>query len=346
MLERDRPLVLLVDDVPTNIDVLAAILRDEHDLMAATSGRRALELAHTRVPDLVLLDVVLPGLDGYEVCRQLRRDARTADVPVIFVTARDEVVDEAFGFAVGAVDYLTKPVTPAIVQARVRTQLALRDQSRHLKRLVRQRTAELESTRLRVIERLGKAAEFKDDETGKHVLRMAHYTRLVAAEYGLPADVVELLHHAAPLHDIGKIGVPDAILQKPGPLDVEELARMREHTTIGVDIIGPTDHVLLETARQLSLTHHERWDGAGYPHGLVGTEIPIGGRIAGIADVFDALTSARPYKDAWPVDRAVDLIETESGRHFDPEVVEAFQRALPSILAQATRSNPTLATAG
>ncbi len=341
----DRPLVLVVDDVPTNIDVLVGILREDHELMAATTGQRALDLARQRAPDLILLDVMLPDLDGLEVCRRLKRDALTAHVPVVFVTARDEVVDEERGFAAGAVDYLTKPVNPAIVRARVRTHLALHDQERHMRLLVRERTTELEMTRLRVIERLGKAAEFKDDETGKHVVRMAHYTRLVADRYGLPQDVTELLHLAAPLHDIGKIGIPDAILQKPGRLDVREAAVMQEHTTIGARIIGETEHALLELARELALTHHERWDGDGYPLGLRGEEIPVSGRIAGIADVFDALTSVRPYKSAWPVERAIDLIESESGRHFDPDVVEAFQAALPEILQQATLLNPVLATA-
>ena len=341
-----RPLLLHVDVGRDVIDVLAGILREDHDLMVATNGRKALDLARgPRTPDLILLDVMLPDLDGFEVCRELQRDARTADVPIIFVTARDEVLDEEQGFEVGAVDYLTKPVNSAIVRARVRNHLALHDQAQHLKQLVRKRTLELESTRLRVIERLGKAAEFKDDETGKHVVRMAHYTRLVATHYGLPDDVVELLHLAAPLHDIGKIGIPDEILQKPGRFDVREAAIMQEHTTIGARIIGETEHALLATARELSLTHHERWDGAGYPYGIAGEDIPIGGRIAGIADVFDALTSVRPYKSAWPVERAVDLIESEAGGHFDPEVVEAFQRALPEILQQATLLNPVLVTA-
>lgn len=342
----DRPLILLVDDVPANIEVLTGILRGDHDLMAATTGRKALDLAlGPRTPDLVLLDMMLPDLDGLDVCRRLRRDARTAHVPVLFVTARDEVGDEERGLAAGAVDYLTKPVNPAIVRARVRTHLALHDRERHMRVLVRERTAELEATRHRVIERLGKAAEFKDDETGQHVVRMAHYTRLVAEHYGLPQDVTELLHLAAPLHDIGKIGIPDAILKKPGRLDVREAAVMQEHTTIGARIIGDTEHALLETARELSLTHHERWDGAGYPYGLRGEEIPVSGRIAGIADVFDALTSVRPYKSAWPVERAVDLIENESGKHFDPAVVTSFQSALPAILEQATLLNPVLATA-
>ena len=328
-----QPTVLVVDDVPENIDVLAGILRPEYKVKVSLNGEKALEIAKAApAPDLILLDIMMPGIDGYEVCRQLKADLTTRRIPVIFVTAKGEVRDEALGFEVGGVDYITKPVSPPIVQARVRTHLALYDQARALSGLVRQRTQALNDTRLQVIRRLGRAAEFKDNETGLHVIRMSHYSRLLGLAAALGEDEADVLFNAAPMHDIGKIGIPDRILQKPGKLDADEWEVMKQHSEIGARIIGNHDSILLETARIIALTHHEKWNGRGYPEGLEGDKIPLVGRIVAIADVFDALTSVRPYKRAWSVDEAVELLQKEAGQHFDPELVSKFLEVLPQVL--------------
>ncbi|MDJ0860887.1 MAG: two-component system response regulator [Gammaproteobacteria bacterium] len=328
-----QPTVLVVDDVPENIDVLAGILRPEYKVKVSLNGEKALNLARTSpAPDLILLDIMMPGIDGYEVCRQLKADLTTRRIPVIFVTAKGEVRDEALGFAVGGVDYITKPVSPPIVQARVRTHLALYDQTRALSGLVRQRTDELNDTRLQVIRRLGRAAEFKDNETGLHVIRMSHYSRLLGLVVGMGQDEADVLFNAAPMHDIGKIGIPDRILQKPGKLDAEEWEIMKQHAEIGARIIGQHDSILLETARIIALSHHEKWNGRGYPAGLEGEKIPLVGRIVAIADVFDALTSVRPYKRAWPVDEAIELLKKEAGEHFDPALIPKFLEILPEVI--------------
>ncbi|MDJ0871492.1 MAG: two-component system response regulator [Gammaproteobacteria bacterium] len=328
-----QPTVLVVDDVPENIDVLAGILRPEYKVKVSLNGEKALNLARTSpAPDLILLDIMMPGIDGYEVCRQLKADLTTRRIPVIFVTAKGEVRDEALGFAVGGVDYITKPVSPPIVQARVKTHLALYDQTRALSGLVRQRTDELNDTRLQVIRRLGRAAEFKDNETGLHVIRMSHYSRLLGLSVGMGHDEADVLFNAAPMHDIGKIGIPDRILQKPGKLDAEEWEIMKQHAEIGARIIGQHDSILLETARIIALSHHEKWNGRGYPAGLEGEKIPLVGRIVAIADVFDALTSVRPYKRAWPVDEAIELLKKEAGEHFDPALIPKFLEILPEVI--------------
>lgn len=327
-----RQVVLVVDDVAENIDVLNGILQDEYTVRVATSGEKALLVAQTLPhPDIILLDVMMPGTDGYEVCRRLKGDYNTARIPVIFVTAMNEIGDETRGFELGAVDYIAKPVSPTLVRARVRTHLQLYNQKRHLIEMVKQRTQELEETRLQIIRRLGRAAEFKDDDTGYHVIRMSHYARLLALAQGLPEYRADLLLNAAPMHDIGKIGLPDSILQKPGPLTPEEWVIVRRHPQIGAGIIGRHNHELLEMARVIALTHHEKWDGSGYPRGLKGEEIPLIGRIVTVADVFDALVSERPYKHAWPVEEAIAYLQREAGRHFDPQLVPLFIRLLPQL---------------
>jgi len=315
-----RPKLLLVDDEPTNLQVLRQILQDDYRLLFAKDGDKALELAERENPALILLDVMMPGMTGHQVCTQLKAQPATAAIPVIFVTALADVEDEAMGFDVGAVDYITKPVSPAIVRARVRTHLSL------------VRVDELHETRLQIVQRLGLASEYKDNETGLHVIRMSHYTHILAKAAGFSEREADDLLNAAPMHDVGKIGIPDAILQKNGKLDEAEWAVMRSHAQIGAEIIGEHEAGLLKTARIIALTHHEKWDGSGYPSGLKGEEIPLAGRIVAIADVFDALTSVRPYKPAWPVQEAVDLLRRESGRHFDPELVELFLAQLPAIL--------------
>jgi putative two-component system response regulator len=325
--------ILVVDDTPENIDLLSEILRDDYRIRVATSGEKALQIACSdEPPDLILLDIMMPGLNGLEICRRLKANPDRRRIPIIFVTAMSSTADEELGLATGAVDYITKPISPPIVKARVRTHLALYDQSRELEYMVRQRTLELMTTRQQIIRRLGRAAEFKDNETGNHVLRMSHYARLIAEAHGLGPEASEVIFHTAPMHDIGKIGIPDSILLKPGKLDAEEWKIMHQHPLMGAEIIGKHDNELLETARIIALSHHEKWDGSGYPRGLKGENIPLEGRIVAIADVFDALVSVRPYKAAIPLDTALQLVNAESGRHFDPQLLEAFRKALPDIL--------------
>ena len=325
--------ILVVDDTPSNISILSEILRGDYRVLAAINGEQALKIARgDPPPDLILLDVMMPEMSGHEVCQRLKAESSTRKIPVIFVTAMNQVEDEAQGFALGAVDYITKPVSPPIVQARVKTHLALYDQNRELDRLVRERTAELRHTRLEIIKRLGRAGEFRDNETGMHVVRVAHYCRLLGEAVRMNEEDVDLLFHAAPMHDIGKIGIRDQVLLKPGKLDDEEIKIMRQHVPFGSEIIGEHSDGLLSMARIIALTHHEKWDGTGYHRGLKGEEIPLVGRITAIADVFDALTSVRPYKKAWPVEDAVTLIKREAGTSFDPELVKKFVAILPQIL--------------
>ena len=325
--------VLVVDDTPVNIDVLNGVLRSHYKVKAAPNGEKALKIAQSASqPDIILLDIMMPIMDGYEVCRQLKSNPVTNKIPIIFVTAMSEVEDEKKGLDVGAVDYITKPINPAIVLARVRTHLALYDQTRELEKKVRERTAELIDTRLEIIRRLGRAAEYKDNQTGLHVIRMGHYSRLIAAHMNANEEWVECLFLAAPMHDIGKIGIPDANLLKPGKLNDQEWDVMRKHPEFGAEIIGDNDSELLQMAKEIALNHHEKWDGSGYPKGLKGEEIPLTARIIAVADVFDALTTGRPYKQAWSVEDTVNFIDENSGTHFDPDLVVVFHKALPEIL--------------
>lgn len=324
--------ILVVDDIAQNIEVLSGILRHQYRVRAATSGSRALEIAMSDpAPDLILLDVMMPDMDGLEVCRSLKENPRTRDIPVIFVTAMSEIEDEAEGFAAGCVDYLSKPISPSLVLARVKTHLALHRQSVELERMVRIRTAEVERTRLAVIRCLGKASEFKDDNTGLHVIRMSQYSLILGLAVGMSEADAHVLMLASPMHDIGKIGVPDHILRKPGKLNAEEWEMMMRHVEFGGLILGEQDSDLLRMARTIAMTHHEKWDGSGYPNGLAGEAIPLEGRITALADVFDALTSKRPYKEAWSVEKTVDLIHRERGKHFDPRLVDVLDEVLPQF---------------
>lgn len=316
--------VLIVDDIPNNISLLNAALMDEYSVKAATSGAQAIDICLTMPVDIILLDVMMPEMDGFETCRRLKDNPLTSTIPVIFVTARGEVNDESMGFACGGVDYITKPIRAAVVRARVKTHLALYDQNRALENLVRERTAELNETRLEILHRLGSAGEYRDNETGYHVVRVCEFSRVIAKAYGLPESEAELLHNAAALHDTGKIGIPDNILLKPDKLDENEWSILKTHCEIGYRIIGNHQNMLLKAAATIALTHHEKWDGTGYPQGLKGKDVPLFGRIVAIADVFDALTSQRPYKRAWPVAEAADEIVRCRGQHFDPEIVDVF----------------------
>ncbi len=314
-----RPCLLLVDDEPSNLQVLRLALQADYRLVFATDGRRALQLAREHRPDLILLDIMMPELDGYAVCRVLQEDPATASIPVIFCTARADSQGEALGLEAGAVDYITKPLYPPVVRARVRTHLSL------------VRAEELRRTQLQIVQRLSRAAEYRDNETGMHVIRMSHYARELALAAGSTQEWADDLLHAAPMHDVGKIGIPDALLRKAGPLDSHEWDVMRRHPLIGAEIIGNDSSEILTMARAIALSHHEKWDGTGYPQGLRGEAIPLEARIVAIADVFDALTSRRPYKEAWAAERALDYIRSESGRHFDPTLVSLFLAIAPRL---------------
>lgn len=348
--EGTRPTVLVVDDTPDNLVLLSEILKGDYGVRVALNGEKALAIACSpRPPDIILLDVMMPGMDGHEVCRRLKASPATRPIPVIFVTALGAASDESAGFALGAVDYITKPLTPAIVRARVATHLALYHQERHLEALVSRRTEELHCTRLQIIRTLGRAAEHKDEDTGLHVVRMSKYSEIIARAAGLRDSEADMILNASPMHDVGKIGVADAILQKPGKLDAREWEAMKQHPVIGAEIIGShaTGSDLLEMARIIALTHHEKWNGKGYPAGLAGEDIPLAGRIVAIADVFDALTSVRPYKKAWEVEDAFGLIRREAGAHFDPRLVEAFFASREPILDVRRRyAEPAVAPSG
>jgi putative two-component system response regulator len=329
----ERQTILVVDDTPENIDLLSEVLRDHYHIRVATNGERALKIVYSDAPpDLILLDIMMPGLSGLELCRRLKANPDRRKIPVIFVTAMCSVEDEKLGLETGAVDYITKPISPPVVLARVRTHLALYDQTRELERMVYQRTLELSVSRQQIIRRLGRAAEYRDDETGNHVLRVGHYARLLAETHGLGAKAAGIIFAAAPMHDVGKIGIRDAILLKPGKLDTGEWEAMRKHPIIGAEIIGDHDSELLQAARSISLTHHERWDGRGYPAQLKGEAIPLEGRIVAIADVFDALISKRPYKAAYNVEDSLKIMYAQEGSHFDPALMDAFRKTLPEIL--------------
>ncbi|NKF50530.1 response regulator [Shewanella sp. WXL01] len=326
--------ILIVDDVADNIHLLTDVLGDEYTIKASLNGATALKICQQpSKPDLILLDVMMPEVDGHEVCRKLKADPTTKSIPIIFITANSEVSDETLGLSLGAVDYITKPISPAIVKSRVRTHLALYDQTRVLNKKVLERTKALTQTQTKIIERLGKAAEYKDNETGMHVIRMSHYAHILAIASGMDALEADLLKQAAPMHDIGKIGIPDHILCKPGRLTDDERVEMQKHAEIGADIIGDDDSELLKLAKTVAISHHEKWDGSGYPNGLSGNDIPLCARIVAIADVFDALTSERPYKKPWSIEQATVFLQEQSGKHFDPYLVPLFLNNLEEVIA-------------
>jgi putative two-component system response regulator len=330
---QDRATILVVDDTPANIDVLSEVLRSSYRVRAATSGERALVIAAAMPqPDMILMDVMMPGLDGLETCIRLKADPLTSHIPIIFVTAMSEIQDEERGLSVGAVDYITKPISPPIVLSRIRTHLALFQQNKELEVKVRERTNELAETRFEIIRRLGRAAEFRDNETGLHVIRMSHYARLIAQSYCPDTAWADLLYNAAPMHDVGKIGIPDAILLKPGRLDDDEWEIMRSHPMIGAKILDDGTSEVMLLSREIALAHHEKWDGTGYPRSLSGTDIPIAARIIAVADVFDALTTERPYKKAWTVEKAVGFLTEQSNKHFDVKLVGCFMQRLADIM--------------
>jgi putative two-component system response regulator len=331
--------ILVVDDTPLNLQVATDVLRGEYQALAATDGLKALALLERR-PDigLILLDIMMPDMDGYEVCRRVKENPLTAHIPVIFLTALSSPDDERRAFEAGGVDFITKPFQPDTMIARVGTHMRLAQHERALDALVRERTDELQrrttellTTRFQIIDQLGRVAEFKDDPTGTHVIRMSHYARLLAQTIGLSDDHVDVIFEASPMHDVGKAGVSDAILRKSGPLSQAEFDEFKLHTVIGAQIIGPPTSALLEYAGVIALTHHEKWDGTGYPEGLAGEEIPLSGRIAAIADAFDALTSRRPHREAWTVEQAVETMVAAAAQHFDPDLLSAFLERMPEV---------------
>ena len=316
----NSPRILLVDDEPTNLRVLKKVLEDKYRLSFARSGEDALNIVKKENVDLILLDVMMPEMTGIEVCEKLKQNPDTAHIPVIFVTALRDTVDEAKGFEIGAVDYITKPITPTIVFARVKTHLSLIQAN------------VLKATHIDLIQRLGRAAEYKDNETGMHVQRVSHFAKIMAMACGYNEFVADELMMAAPMHDLGKIGIADSILLKPGKLTAEEYEIMKNHTHIGAEILANPKSHLIALARSVAITHHEKWDGSGYPYGLSGEDIPIEGRIVALVDVFDALTSERPYKKAWSIEEAIDFIQDQSGKHFDPYLVMLLIQELPKLL--------------
>ena len=349
-----KPTILVVDDTPDNITLLCALLGGQYKNKVATSGNKALQIAFAEPNlDLILLDIMMPGMDGYEVCRRLKDNPATANIPVIFLTAKSQEDDETKGFEIGAVDYITKPISPPILMARVQTHIALQrarvsleNQNENLERLVAQRTAQLVSLQDAIIIAMASLAETRDNETGQHIQRTQYYISELAQELRsyprfsmLDDKSITLMHKSAPLHDIGKVGVPDRILLKPGRLTPEEFEEMKRHTIYGRDAIIAAEMTLaattesnassenfLSTARDIAYCHHEKWDGSGYPKGIAGDLIPVSARMMAVADVYDALISKRHYKEALPHEEAVSIILQGKGTHFDPDMIEAFLR--------------------
>ncbi len=351
--------VLVVDDVAENLSLMVGLLRPSHRVKVANHGAKALELAaQSPPPDLILLDVMMPGMDGHEVCRRLKADPATRDIPVIFLTAKAEVEDETYGLSLGAVDYITKPISPPIVEARVRTHLQLkdaadflRDRSAFLEAEVARRTAENEALQDVVVLAMASLGETRDNETGNHLRRTQHYVQALAEQLSthprfsstLSPDAIRLLFKSAPMHDIGKVGIPDAILLKPGRLTPEEFEVMKTHTTLGYEAIRRAELSLgdelpfLRFAKEIALSHQEKWDGSGYPQGLAGDAIPVSARLMAVADVYDALISARVYKPAMSHAEARAILVQGRGQHFDPDVVDAFIAVEPQFRAIAER---------
>ena len=312
--------ILIVDDEPANLATLRQILSPDHALVFARNGIEALAAVAKHQPALILMDIEMPEMDGYTACRLLKANIQTESIPVIFVTSLSDVGNETAGFEAGAVDYLVKPVSPPVVRARVRTHLSLVS------------TKQLAQSYNDAIYMLGEASEFKDTDTGTHIWRMAAYCSALAAAAGWTPEACLQLELAAPMHDIGKLGIADAILHKPGKLDKEEWVIMQTHSTVGYKILSKSNAPLLQMAATIAYCHHEKWDGSGYPRGLVGEAIPEMARIVALADVFDALSTKRPYKEVWPLPRVMETLHSSSGSHFEPRLLDHFTRILPQIL--------------
>ena len=322
-----RPLILVADDSEDIRNLFGVMLKESYDVKFAVNSDETLVAADTDpLPDLILLDVDMPSLNGFEVCAQLKSNPALADIPVIFVTGRSDSRDQAQGLRAGAVDYIVKPISAPITMLRVKTQLALVDQRRALEDQILARTEELHETRLQLIRRLARAMEYREGGLTNRVSRVGHYVQLLAKALGLKDKVVELLSEAAPLYDIGKLVVPDHVLRKSDKLNASEWAEMRKHPEIGASIIGEHRDPLLEQARIMALTHHERWDGTGYPKKLKGDAIPLAGRIMAVADAFEAMTATQRHRSPLGVIEAGKIVVAESGKQFDPKVVAAYEK--------------------
>ena len=304
--------ILVVDDDPTNLTTLRQILEQSYRLVFACNGEEALVAVAKHHPSLILLDIQMPDMDGYEVCKRLKKNPSFENIPVIFVTSLSDMGNESAGFGVGCVDYLTKPVSADIVHARVKTHLSL------------VRNSQLQASYRDAVFMLGEAGHYNDNDTGEHIWRMAAYSRVLAKSLDWSDEDADLLEMAAPMHDTGKIGVPDSVLRKPGKLTPEEWSIMQSHSRIGYEILSKSDAPLFVLAAEIALHHHEKWDGTGYPDGLSGTQISEAARIIAIADVFDALSMVRPYKEAWPLDRILSYMHDNAGNHFDPDFLKQF----------------------
>ena len=341
-----RPTILVVDDTPDNLMLMHSLLKTQYKVKVANGGEKAIRIVNADdPPDLILLDVMMPEMDGYEVCRQLKSNVVTRDIPIIFLTAKAEIEDERRGLELGAVDYITKPISPPIVLARVKTQLSLkasadflRDKNDFLEQEVQRRTREVAAIQDVTILTMASLAETRDNDTGNHIRRTQHYILALARKLQnhprfsafLTNANINMLFKSAPLHDIGKVGIPDSILLKPGPFEPYEFEIMKRHTVLGRDAIEHAEQSLgvqvefLKFAKEIALSHQEKWNGSGYPEGLKGEQIPISARFMALADVYDALISRRVYKEGMPHEKAVEIIKEGRGTHFDPDMVDAF----------------------
>jgi len=359
IVQRHEMTILVVDDTPFNLTLMSAVLKKHYNVTEASSGPAALAMVRSgALPDLILLDIMMPGMDGYEVCRQLKADPATANVPVIFLTANVSSDDEEKGFELGAVDYITKPIRQRVVLARIKTHLQLKasadfleDKAAFLEHEVARRSREIEAIQDVTILAMASMAETRDNETGNHIRRTQFYVRALAQKLKshprfsafLTERTINMLFKSAPLHDIGKVGIPDHILLKPGRFTPEEFEVMKAHTTLGRDAIINAEQRLgisvdfLTYAKEIAYSHQEKWDGSGYPEALAGDAIPISARIMAVADVYDALISRRPYKNPFPHDKAVQMIIDGRGTHFDPDMVDAFVELQDEFLAISQR---------
>jgi putative two-component system response regulator len=355
----EPPTVLVVDDAPENLMVLSQALTDQYRVKAARDGMGALQIAATApAPDLILLDIVMPGLDGFEVCRRLKSDPATAGIPVIFLTARTDAEDEQRGFELGAVDYISKPISPPVVRARVKTHLQLKasadflkNQNQFLEQEVARRTHEVRAIQDVAVLAVASLAETRDNETGNHIRRTQFYVRSLATHLQnhprfrseLDEGTIDLLFKSAPLHDIGKVGIPDRILLKPGRLTPEEFEIMKTHTTLGLDSIAQAEQRLgssvafLRCAKEIALSHQEKWDGSGYPERRRGDDIPLSARLMAVADVYDALISRRVYKPPFSQEKSIAILREGRGSHFDPDILDAFLARTDEFRAIAER---------
>lgn len=343
-----KPKILVVDDEDRNRRLMEALLVPlGYEVLLAADGEEALRKVQETPPDVILLDVMMPGISGFDVAKQLKENEETRIIPIVMVTSLQDVENRIKAIEAGADDFLSKPVDKTELQARVHSLVQvkayndhMRDYQKELEAEVAKRTEELrqafekiKTASLDTIYRLSRASEYKDEDTGAHIKRMSNYSAAVARQMGLSKDTVETILYAAPMHDVGKIGIPDKILLKPGKLDPEEWEIMKQHAVIGGSILSGSDSGFMKLAEVIALTHHEKWDGSGYPRSLVGKATPLAGRIAAIADVFDALISRRPYKEPFPLDKSFAIIREGRGRHFDPEVVDAFFAVEKEILS-------------